>query len=87
MKQPLNEKYILENPTTNDVAEVVLIGGSNESYESPKKFNDVWHNEYLKLRLERREAIKKEFENMGKNHVWRVIKKTDIPVNRRLLGA
>ena len=24
---------------------------------------------------------------MEKNHVWRVIKKTDVPENRRLLGA
>ena len=34
MKQPLNEKNILENLTTNDVAEVVLVGGTDESYKS-----------------------------------------------------
>ena len=33
MKQPLNEKNILENPTANDMAEVVLVGGIDESYE------------------------------------------------------
>ena len=42
MKQPLNEKNTLENPTTNDMAEVVLVGGTDESYKSPEKFNDAW---------------------------------------------
>ena len=30
---------------------------------------------------------KEKFEKMEKNHVWRVIKKNDVPENRRLLGA
>ena len=36
MKQSLNEKNILENPTTNDVAEVVLVGGIEKSYKTPE---------------------------------------------------
>ena len=87
IKQPINEKNILENPTTNDVAEVVLIGGTDKSYGNPEHFNDAWFNKNPKLWLKWREAIKTEFENMEKNHVWRVIKKTDVPENRRLLGA
>ena len=39
------------------------------------------------MALKWREAIKKEFDNMEKNQVWRVIKTTDVPENRRLLGA
>ena len=31
MKQPLNEKNALENSTANDMAEVVLVGGTDES--------------------------------------------------------
>ena len=87
MRHPLNEKNISENPTTNDVAEVVLVGGTDESYKSLEGFNDAWYNKNPKLRLKWREAIKKGFENMEKNHIWRVIKKTDVPENRRLLGA
>ena len=79
MKQSLNDKNVSENPTTNNVAEVVLVGGADESYESPERFNDAWYNKNPKLRLKWREAIKKEFENMEKNHVWRVIKKTEVP--------
>ena len=40
-----------------------------------------------KLWLKWREAIKKEFKNMEKNHVWKVIKKKDVPENSRQLGA
>ena len=47
----------------------------------------AWYNKNPKLRLKWREAIKKEFENIEKNQVWRVIKKKDVPENRRLLGA
>ena len=87
IKESQNEKNIPENPTTNNMAEVVLVGGTDESYKSPDQFNDAWYNENPKLRLKWREAIKKEFENMEKNQVWRVIKKTDVPENRRLFGA
>ena len=38
MKQPLNEKNILENSTMNDVEEVVLVGGTGESYKSSEQF-------------------------------------------------
>ena len=52
MKLPLNEeKNTLENPTTNDVAVVVLVGGTNKSCKSPERFNDAWYNEYPKLQL------------------------------------
>ena len=87
MRQPLNEKSISENATTNSVAEVVFVGGTDESYKSPERFNDTWCNKNPKLQLKWREAIKKEFENMEKNHVWRVTNKTYVPENRRLLGA
>ena len=49
------------------MAEVVLVGGTDEIYKSPEKFNDACYNENPKLWLKWREAIKKEFENMGKN--------------------
>ena len=64
-----------------------LVGGTDESYESREQFNDAWYNKKPKLWLKWREAIKKEFENMEKNHIWRVIKKAGVPENRRILGA
>ena len=69
MKQSLNVKNISENPTTNDVAEVVLVGGTKESYKSSEQFNDAWYNKNPKLKLKWRETIKKEFENMEKNQL------------------
>ena len=79
MKQSLNKKNVSENPTTNNMAEVVLVGGTDESYKSPERFNDAWCNKNPKPRLKWREAKKKNFENMEKNHVWRIIKKADVP--------
>ena len=69
------------------MAEVVKVGKTDKSYESPERFNNAWYNKNPKLWLKWREAIKKEFENMEKNHAWRVIKKNNVPENRRLLGA
>ena len=40
----------LENPTMNNVAEVVLVGGTDESYKSPVCFNDAWYNKNYELR-------------------------------------
>ena len=51
IKESLNEKNIPENPTKNDVAEVVLVGGTDKSYKSPHQFNDAWYNKNSKLRL------------------------------------
>ena len=51
------------------MAEVDLVGGTDESYKSPEQFNDTWYNKNPKLQLKLRKAIKKEFENMEKNHV------------------
>ena len=47
---PLIEKNFPENQTTNDVADVVLAGGTDESYEIPVRFNDAWYNENYELR-------------------------------------
>ena len=37
--------------TTNDMAEVVLVGRTDESQESPERFNDAWYNKNPKLWL------------------------------------
>ena len=42
MKQPLNEKNTLQNPTTNDLAKVALVGGTDKNYKSPERLNDAW---------------------------------------------
>ena len=62
INQSLNKENILENSTTNNVAEVVLVGGTDKSYESPERFYDAWYNKNPKLQLKWREAIKKELK-------------------------
>ena len=80
IQQAINEKNTYENTTTNDME----VEGTDKS---PEKFNNKWYNENPKLHLKLREAIKKDFQNMEKNHLWRAVSKKDVPDNRRLLGA
>ena len=87
IQQAINENSTMENPTTNNMAEVILVGGMDENNKSPESFNYVWYKKNSDLRLKWREAIKKEFHNIKKNHVWRFIKKRDVPENRGLFGA
>ena len=51
IQQTINKNNTLKKPTTNDVAEVVLVEEMDESYESPENFNDAWYNENPKLCL------------------------------------
>ena len=55
------------NPMRDNMSEIVLVGGMDESYKSPEAFEKIWNHENNYLRNKWREAIKKEFENTEKN--------------------
>ena len=55
--------------------------------KATKVQNNLKVQQKSQITLKWREAITKEFDNMEKNHILRVIKKMDVPENRRLLGA
>ena len=74
-------------PTHDNMAEIVLVGGTDESYVSPETFKKVWNHKNDYLRNKWREAIKKEFENMEKNKVWQITTKNQGSIDRRLLGT
>ena len=65
-RHTLIEKKIPENPTMNDLPDVILVGRTNESNKSPVPFNDAWYNKNSELRLKWREAINKEFKNIAR---------------------
>ena len=58
-----NTIRVTHDPTRDDMAEIVLVGGTDESYESPETFEKAWNHNNDYLREKWREAIKKEFEN------------------------
>ena len=78
---------IAYDPTRDDMSEIVLVGRTDESYESPETFDKAWNHPNNYLRNKWREAIKKEFENMEKNKVLRIMTKDQDPADRRLLGT
>ena len=51
--------------------------------EEPKTFREAWDHQDNQKRSKWREAIKKEFSDMNRRGVWRVMWKTDIPKGRR----
>ena len=75
------------DPTRDDVTDILLVGGTDESYKAPENFEEAWNNKNPYLTDKWREAIQKEFENMEKNNVWKVMSKQKVPSDRRLLGT
>ena len=53
--------------------------------EEPTTFEQAWNHQDPKIREKWRDAINKEFDEMSKKEVWKVIKKEDIPKNRRTI--
>ena len=69
------------------MSKIVLVGGTHESYKSPKTFVKAWNHEDNYLRGKWIDAIKEELEHLEKNKVWRVMTKDQVPADRRLLGT
>ena len=76
------------NPIMSGMAfseEVAMVGGTDEFYDSPDQFNEVWNHPDTKEREHWREAIKKEFNNMIKRKVGRQTRMSEVPENRRTI--
>ena len=50
-------------------------------------FSDAWDHPKVHDRLKWREAIVKEFKDMRGKGVWKKVKLSDIPKNKRLIGC
>lgn len=66
-----------------DVAKVANEAKVVPQYVEPKTFQEAWNHPDPKQRAMWREAIRKEFHDMIKRKVWRRVKKSSIPSNRR----
>ena len=92
-KRPLNatehagDVYCMYDPKTRRIRISCDVRWMGKFFNDGHPIEIPNYNKNSKLRRKWRDAINKEFKNMEKNNVWRVIKKTDVPENRRLLGA
>jgi Reverse transcriptase (RNA-dependent DNA polymerase) len=68
-----------------DQVNVAMFSSASVYQEEPKTFDEAWNHENLAMRDKWREAINKELEEMNKKQVWEVIKKEEIPKNRRTI--
>ena len=62
--QNMNKVRMTCDPMHDNVSEIVLVGGTDESYDSPETVEKEWNHENGYLRSKWREAIKKDFDNM-----------------------
>jgi hypothetical protein len=53
--------------------------------EESSTFNEAWNHEDPKAREKWRDAIKKELSDMDKQQVLEIVRKEDIPKNRRII--
>jgi hypothetical protein len=51
----------------------------------PSSFDEAWNHDDPKVRGKWRDAIKKKLNDMDKQQVWEIIKKEDIPEDRRTI--
>jgi hypothetical protein len=65
-------------------ANVALFSGIVIDEES-STFDEAWNHEDPKAKGKWRDAIKKELCDMDKQQVWEIIKKEDIPENRKTI--
>ena len=71
-----------------DVAKVANdVDDKTTQYVEPKTFQEAWNHPDPVQRAKWREAIRKEFHDMLKRKVWRRVKKSSIPANRRCVKS
>ena len=73
------------NPSDEAQAELALISAMSGARD-PLTFNEAWNHPNLETRTKWRKAIEKEMNNMRKWGVWKIIPKTEVPSNQRLIG-
>ena len=54
-----------------------------EIYDNPTSFQEAWYHPDPFQRMKWREAIAKEFDKMDSLKVWKKIKRSQMPSNRR----
>ena len=87
VRRELRRLHTFYNPTTDDMGEIALVGGTDESYSNPPTFTDAWNQPKGHDRMKWREGIRKEFKDMIGKGVWRKMKIRNRPKDRRPIGC
>jgi Reverse transcriptase (RNA-dependent DNA polymerase) len=66
-------------------ANLAFLGGVVVEQKEPTTFDEAWNHNDPRTQEKWQEAINKEFEEMKKKEVWEVMKKEDIPQDRRTI--
>ena len=86
-RRELAKLHTSYNPTLDDVVEIALVGGTDDSYSNPNLFDDAWDHEEAEDRAKWREGIRKELRDMIKRKVCERTKIANVPQDRRLIGC
>ena len=84
-----SQMYVDEimDDVSQEFAGFALSGEEVLSYpDEPTSFEEAWYNADPREQEGWRSAIKKEFNDMKKMKVWRRIKKSEVPSERRIIG-
>jgi hypothetical protein len=79
----VDEEYLAPDMAFKSTEAIQDESKFKDIFEAPKSFNDAWNHKDPFQRDPWREAIKKEFEKMELNKVWKKVKRTLMPEGRR----
>ena len=71
----------------NCIQETCYISAETSGPDKPNNFNEAWNHQCQNERRKWNEAITKELYCMENKNVWKIIHKTDIPKDIRLIGC
>ena len=74
------------NPTSNTVS-WALMSAVQSDYLEPKNFYDAWNHDDPIERESWRGAIQKEFNDMERREVWKLVEKSEVPEGRQPIGS
>ena len=89
LERALRKLDTFYNPTLGNFAmedDFCFVGGTDNNYDNPESFADVYHHPDEEEREKRQTAIKKEFSDMIKRKLWRHTNRSIVPIDRRIIG-
>ena len=76
---------ILSKEGTSFLIKLILLSCGGNIEKEPRTFDEAWNCEDPVYQEKWRMAIKKEYSDMEDRKVWNVIRKEDVPKDRRCI--
>ena len=77
---------MVSGPEFTSYSLFALMSAVESNYLEPQTFEEAWDHADPHDREKWREAIRKELKAMKERNVWRIVKKSEVPDGRRLIG-